>query len=199
MTKDPVKAAETELLWELNVSHGIAWINKGLSIFIILLAVTNSLLWYLLFLPGLLLYPLVRKRYIYPRTGQVKLKHKPKVANVLLGGGLGLVIAMILVLLGMWMTTIPDDTMWWRLWFGLCVAFLVGNWMWFDYKAWDGKSHFPIVERILIIIALLSLFWLEPNKRTLLLLLGSYGLFNFGYGLVTFVNFIRNNPVLPNE
>ncbi len=195
MIKDPVKTAENELLWEANITHGLAWINKGLTLIIIMLAETNSLLWYLLFIPVFVLYSVARKHYIYPRTGQVKLKNDFKTSDALIYGFVVFAIPIYFYLLGMWKNYVPGDTT--RL--GLCVAFLVGSLMWLDYKAWDGKSAFPIWEKIIIIVVLLSLFWLEPNKLTLFLLLGSYGLFNFGYGLVTFIRFIRNNPVLPNE
>ncbi len=199
MKQDPIEMAERQMLWERNCGDGLAFISNGLMLWLIIIAVSQSFFWYLACLPLALIHHIVRKRYVIPRTGQARLRYKPNAANMVFGGVLGIVIALVIILVGMMMTTLPYESSWASLWFGLCIAFLASNWMWLSYKGWDGKSSYLIWQRIIILVALVSLFWLEPNQLTLILLLGSYGLFNLIYGSVTFVRFIHQNPVLPNE
>ncbi|MEF3694128.1 MAG: hypothetical protein V3576_02155 [Candidatus Cloacimonadota bacterium] len=197
MKKNIMKTAENELHWIQNNTLGLAWISKGFSwIFLMLAFMTSSIPWFLLlFITRFVVEPVACKRYIYPRTGQVKLKKDLRTFDVLVFSFVVLAIPIYFYLLGMWKNYIPHDTTL----LGLCVGFLMGGLMWLDYMAWDGKSAYPIWERVFIIIVLLSLFWLEPKTQNILLLMVPLGLFNFGYGLVTFIHFIRNNPILPNE
>ena len=197
MKQDPIEMAERQMLWERNCGDGLAFISNGLMLWLIIIAVSQSFFWYLACLPVALIHHIIRKRYVIPRTGQARLRYKPRELIIVVVWGTG--TALVLSLGGMWMTTLPYATPWASLWIGLCIAFLASSWMWMNYKGWDGKSSYLIWQRIIILVALVSLFWLEPNQLTLILLLGTYGLFNLIYGLVTFIRFIRQNPVLPNE
>lgn len=197
MKQDPIEMAERQMLWERNCGDGLAFISNGLMLWLIIIAVSQSFFWYLAYLPVALIHHIVRKRYVIPRTGQARLRYKPWEQIIVVVWGIGM--ALVLSLGGMWMTTLPYESSWASLWIGLCIAFLAGGWMWMSNNGWDGKSSYLIWQRIIILVALVSLFWLEPNQLTLILLLGSYGLFNLIYGLVTFIRFIRQNPVLPNE
>ena len=200
MSVNPIDKVERELSWERKYGDGLGWIANGLFAFLIVLGFNLEWpVWILGMVPMIFIQQYIRKHYITPRIGTAKLKIRPKLSSVIFGILLGLLALAVVLALGFWLLREPRTTPLNLLALSICIAILVSLRVWPVNANWDGKSIYPLMDSVLILIFLLLLFWLKPNRQTLSLYLVTYGIFNLSYGLVTLVRFINNNPVIPDE
>lgn len=198
-TMDNELYQEKEVLWDLHFGDGLLWIYKGLIFLLIAPAVRYSLALYLLIIPLYLSYKFIKKKWVLPRRGMARPRLITRPRNLFFGSIWGMIAAILMVGGGMYLTSIDDAGIWWLVWILACITLLVASWLVTALNYWDGKHPYHVLERIVVLILLSCLLWIEPDYNIVSLGLGAYGLFNLIIGLVQFIGFIRKNPVMLNE
>lgn len=205
MTNDPIKMLELDTLWERNYADGLTWIFKGLFSFILMLVPSSAservsgFLWYLTLVPVWLIILYIRKKMVYPRMGSVKLRLSPQQNSIRHAWLIVSLVGLPLLMWGIWIFS--HDAPGWHaeIWLGLCIASILGTVLSQNYKMWDQKSLYPILEALLIIILLISILISKFDIVWFHLCLMIYGIFNLSAGIYSFIRFIKSNPVLSDE
>ncbi len=189
----PTKSTE----WELRYGDGIVWMGQGLSFIILGFAIRVSALYFFI-LPALLLVTsILKKRFVSPRRGIARLKTPARRYGRL--STITVAILLIVILFVFYLIRRESSALLISLILGAGYLVMIVNWLIISYQEWDGKSQYPIWERIVIIALLAALVIRGISAALIGLMLAVYGLFALIWGLSCFIRFIRQNPVIEDE
>jgi len=185
--------------FDLQYGDGLQWIWMGLYNLMIIPIVTTSVptsfALFLVLFAMLPVYNYVRRKYIIPRRGIAKVRPK----SIIEVTGLGILTALIAVLGGMWATKNNYEGTPMLIW-SVAIIILVGiMWTYYALNQWDGKHPYPILERIMVLLLILSLPLSNYSMVHLAIGWCIYSLFTIVMGVRQFYRFIRNNPVLDDD